>query len=615
MLCLSADEMFYSNQILAKKGALGNIWLAAHWDKRLSKSQIFQTDIAKSCQGITDPKVPLALRVSGHLLLGLVRIYSRKVKYLFADCSDALVKIKMAFRPGVVNLPEGSTTAPSAAITLAGFGTFDGEMEDLGGDDALDAPVADPLGTNEWALVGNQADDKGVLMVGYDEIGGFGDDDRFGGGYGDTSGDPAFAASRSRRGRTSLSTDGGPDQWRAGGDTTADITGDVSFGGGLDDGQFGGVEMGEFGGEGAGGARRESMLSMGGDIDFGGADIDMGDGGFGNADFGSPDIRLADGGGGAEITEADLQEDDDAAAGAGAGARSKAAAKRKFHQVDSKVILSNETLREWLYNPEFSTVAPYKSAKRRAKDMKDEKDARRRRHLGWSGNEVLPPTTFGPRPDALKIIESLHTGKHGIPLLTEEEKAERDADLSGEQVPATPGYLNKTGDTQFNADMGYEDFGGQELGGYEDDFNPPVDDTGIGGADEGVADGGFGDAEMDAGGEEGRLGLSVSGNSGKSALEAEPLADSAGPSGKWNTRTKRVLETLNSSLEEKDSITYRELAGKSSRHTVAGCFFELLVLKSWDVVDVDQAEPYDDIHISKNAEKFDEAVVEMTAEA
>ncbi len=41
------------------------------------------------------PKVPMALRMSGHLLLGVVRIYSRKVRYLMSDCSDALVKIKM----------------------------------------------------------------------------------------------------------------------------------------------------------------------------------------------------------------------------------------------------------------------------------------------------------------------------------------------------------------------------------------------------------------------------------------------------------------------------------------------------------------------------------------
>lgn len=46
-------------------------------------------------ENILQPTVPLALRMSGHLLLGLVRIYSRKVKYLMTDASEALVKIQM----------------------------------------------------------------------------------------------------------------------------------------------------------------------------------------------------------------------------------------------------------------------------------------------------------------------------------------------------------------------------------------------------------------------------------------------------------------------------------------------------------------------------------------
>lgn len=40
--------MFYSDSMLTKKGPLANIWLAAHWDKKLSKTQIVQTDINDS---------------------------------------------------------------------------------------------------------------------------------------------------------------------------------------------------------------------------------------------------------------------------------------------------------------------------------------------------------------------------------------------------------------------------------------------------------------------------------------------------------------------------------------------------------------------------------------
>lgn len=63
-------------------------------------------------------QVKLALRTSGHLLLGVVRIYSRKAKYLLDDCNSAIVKIKMAFRPGAVDLPEEGREAAVTAVTL-----------------------------------------------------------------------------------------------------------------------------------------------------------------------------------------------------------------------------------------------------------------------------------------------------------------------------------------------------------------------------------------------------------------------------------------------------------------------------------------------------------------
>ena len=52
-------------------------------------------------------------------MLGVVRIYSRKVNYLFQDCSEAMVKIKSAFtKADAVDLPEGQETAPLGLITL-----------------------------------------------------------------------------------------------------------------------------------------------------------------------------------------------------------------------------------------------------------------------------------------------------------------------------------------------------------------------------------------------------------------------------------------------------------------------------------------------------------------
>eukprot|EP00271_Cylindrocystis_brebissonii_P004848 TRINITY_DN16765_c0_g1_i1.p1 TRINITY_DN16765_c0_g1~~TRINITY_DN16765_c0_g1_i1.p1 ORF type:complete len:1175 (+),score=305.69 TRINITY_DN16765_c0_g1_i1:188-3712(+) len=124
--------MFYSQFILAKKGPLGTIWIAAHLERKLRKNQVTETNIPVSVDSILFSEVPIALRLSGHLLLGVVRIYSRKVGYLYADCSDALVKIKQAFNSAAVDLPPDAATAPFHSITMPE--NFDLETLDLAPD-------------------------------------------------------------------------------------------------------------------------------------------------------------------------------------------------------------------------------------------------------------------------------------------------------------------------------------------------------------------------------------------------------------------------------------------------------------------------------------------------
>ena len=115
--------MFYSQIILAKKGPLGKVWLAAHWgDKKLARPQIFSTDIFQSVDSIVHPTVPLALRVSGHLLLGVVRIYSRQVKYLMQDCQEAMVKIKMAFSVQAEHGVDMDNTSAKKDLQVPNFG-------------------------------------------------------------------------------------------------------------------------------------------------------------------------------------------------------------------------------------------------------------------------------------------------------------------------------------------------------------------------------------------------------------------------------------------------------------------------------------------------------------
>lgn len=88
--------MFYSETLLSKTGPLARVWLSANLERKLSKNHILQASVKDSVEAIVTPnQAPMALRLSGQLLLGVVRIYSRKARYLLDDCNEALMKIKM----------------------------------------------------------------------------------------------------------------------------------------------------------------------------------------------------------------------------------------------------------------------------------------------------------------------------------------------------------------------------------------------------------------------------------------------------------------------------------------------------------------------------------------
>ncbi|XP_070824946.1 double-strand-break repair protein rad21-like protein 1 [Chaetodon trifascialis] len=121
--------MFYTQLFTSKRGPLAKIWLAAHWERKLTKAHVFECNLEATIRDIISPKMKIGLRTSGHLLIGVVRIYSRKAKYLLADCSDALVQIKIAFRPDQTDMPMEGLEATVKAITLIeDFSSFDAQL-------------------------------------------------------------------------------------------------------------------------------------------------------------------------------------------------------------------------------------------------------------------------------------------------------------------------------------------------------------------------------------------------------------------------------------------------------------------------------------------------------
>jgi cohesin complex subunit SCC1 len=88
--------MFYSDALLSKTGPLARVWLASNMERKLTKKDCIASNLENSIEVMVDQgSAPMALRLSGQLLLGVVRIYNRKARYLLEDCNEALVKIKM----------------------------------------------------------------------------------------------------------------------------------------------------------------------------------------------------------------------------------------------------------------------------------------------------------------------------------------------------------------------------------------------------------------------------------------------------------------------------------------------------------------------------------------
>lgn len=114
--------MFYSDSILARKGPLANIWLAANWDRKLTRGQILQTDLASTVDDLVNGEhPPMALRLQGQLLLGVSKIYGRQARYLLEDCGEALGRLQ----EHSVTSHKAGATAPATSMAQPRGGALD----------------------------------------------------------------------------------------------------------------------------------------------------------------------------------------------------------------------------------------------------------------------------------------------------------------------------------------------------------------------------------------------------------------------------------------------------------------------------------------------------------
>ncbi|XP_068707544.1 meiotic recombination protein REC8 homolog [Montipora foliosa] len=112
--------MFYSVDILTRKGRLGLIWLAATYGESrrgMTLREYKRVNISRACRDIIDPVVPFALRLSSNLMVGVVRIYREQTKNVWVEATHVYRTIKNAYGMRIRDIDLANPALREDAIT------------------------------------------------------------------------------------------------------------------------------------------------------------------------------------------------------------------------------------------------------------------------------------------------------------------------------------------------------------------------------------------------------------------------------------------------------------------------------------------------------------------
>lgn len=124
--------------ILEKRGPLAKVWLAAHYERKLTRKEISLTSIPESVNMIRDNN---QLRITSQLLIGIVRIYSRKTKYLLDELNEAIC----VFQTKETDLPCDVQAVAPSLITLQEtitLGDYPSRFKNITLEDVIEQPRA-----------------------------------------------------------------------------------------------------------------------------------------------------------------------------------------------------------------------------------------------------------------------------------------------------------------------------------------------------------------------------------------------------------------------------------------------------------------------------------------
>ncbi|WVR09559.1 hypothetical protein IAU60_006628 [Kwoniella sp. DSM 27419] len=152
--------MFFSDDLLtSKKGSFGIIWLMATLgpkNKKITRRQLTSVDLPSTCELIAQPPEPMALRLSGALLVGVARCYNQNYELFFSDVSNFHSNLRRSLVTDVAASSSGPNGNRGTGMDLSSEGksrhdqiTFSTDQLDLTGAfdyEFLNVDWSDPFG-------------------------------------------------------------------------------------------------------------------------------------------------------------------------------------------------------------------------------------------------------------------------------------------------------------------------------------------------------------------------------------------------------------------------------------------------------------------------------------
>eukprot|EP00928_Gymnodinium_smaydae_P076935 TRINITY_DN6003_c0_g1_i2.p1 TRINITY_DN6003_c0_g1~~TRINITY_DN6003_c0_g1_i2.p1 ORF type:complete len:656 (-),score=142.63 TRINITY_DN6003_c0_g1_i2:71-2038(-) len=118
-------------QLIGQGGAWQPVWLAAHWDRQLKKKDYEGTDIRGLVADFFAKRALISLRATGHLLLGISKVYAKRSQLLDDEAVEVRTRLWLAGTSnGQDALRNGAGRPGEAGDDLDGVADL-GELPDL----------------------------------------------------------------------------------------------------------------------------------------------------------------------------------------------------------------------------------------------------------------------------------------------------------------------------------------------------------------------------------------------------------------------------------------------------------------------------------------------------